>query len=70
MAARDRCGELSKEAIMQYTEKQKDGSDLVRWKTDKKYTKSELEQQRNEFESAAKSGKVICLSDLMINHSM
>jgi len=53
-----------------YVKKEKDGSETVRWDTNKKYTKAELGQQRQEFEDAAKSGEVLCLTDLMINHGM
>lgn len=44
--------------------------EIVRWDTKKKYSKKELEQQRKEFTEKAKEGKVICLTDLMINHGM
>ena len=44
--------------------------ETVHFDTTKKYTKEELKAQRNQFSEDAKAGKVICLSDLMINHGM
>ncbi len=55
---------------MKYTETDKNGQSVIRFKTDRKYTQAELAQQREEFDKEAKAGKVICLSDLMINHGM
>jgi len=55
---------------MKYTEREQNGQEVVRWKTDKKYSKEELKQQRKEFTKAAEAGKMLCLSDLMINHGM
>ena len=49
-----------------YTDK--DG--VVRWLTDRKYTKEEQKEQRAAFMKDADEGKVICLTDLMINHGM
>jgi len=46
----------------------KDG--VTRWDTNKKYTKKELKQQREEFEKVTDSGAQLCLSDLMITHGM
>ncbi len=46
----------------------KDG--VVRWLTDRKYTKEEQKKQRTDFVNEAEAGKQICLSDLMINHGM
>lgn len=31
---------------------------------------AKLKEQRDQFENDAKNGKVLCLSDLMINHGM
>lgn len=55
---------------MKYTEKLKDGSEVVRWDTSKKYTKEELKKQREEFLKTAKAGKLLCLTDLFANHGM
>lgn len=55
-----------KEETGKYTDK--DG--VIRWNTNKKYNKKEQAQQRDEFQNEADSGKVICLTDLMINHGM
>lgn len=53
-----------------YKEIDKNGKEVVRWNTKKKYTKEELEKQRDEFEEQAKKGNLIDLTDLMINHGM
>jgi len=55
---------------MSHIEKQKNGEEVMRWKTDKKFTKEERETQWREAESHVKKGKPICLSDLMINGGM
>lgn len=52
------------------TGKYVDAEGITRWSTDKKYTKEEQKQQRDEFLKEANSGKQICLTDLMINHGM
>ena len=44
--------------------------EVVRFDTSKKYTKEELAVQREQFSKDAKAGKVICLTDLFINHGM
>ncbi len=49
-----------------YTDK--DG--IVRWATDRPYTKEERRKQRADFVKDAEDGKQICLTDLMINHGM
>lgn len=46
------------------------GREVVRWRTDRNYTKEELKAQREEFSREAESGKMICLTDLMINHGL
>ena len=53
-----------------YVETDKNGDEVVRWDTKKKYTKQELEKQREEFSNLAKQGKKLCISDLMINHGL
>lgn len=45
-----------------------DGS--VRWKTDRQYSEEERKKMRDEFQEEAKKGKLICISDLMINHGL
>lgn len=52
-----------------YIEKTTSG-EVVRFNTNKKYTKDELKKQREDFSKLANSGKQICLTDLMINHGM
>lgn len=56
--------------MSKYIEKQKVGEDVLRWKTNKKYTLKEREEQWREAENHVKEGKPICLSDLMINGGM
>jgi hypothetical protein len=51
-----------------YKEKLKDGQEVVRFEHTE--SKAEFKQQLNQFETEAKKGKVICLSDLMINAGM
>lgn len=53
-----------------YEETDKQGDKIIRWDTNKKYTKEELKQQREEFEEQAQKGKKICLTDLFINHGL
>jgi hypothetical protein len=53
-----------------HEETDKNGNKVIRWDTKKKYTKEELKKQREQFVKQAKNGKVICLTDLMINHGM
>ena len=55
---------------MKYTEIDKNGQKVTRWKTDKKLSQKELENQREEFAQEAQAGNVLCLSDLFINHGM
>jgi hypothetical protein len=47
-----------------------DGKDVVRWKHKDGITKEEHKKMLNEAEKESESGKVICLSDLMINSGM
>ena len=56
--------------IGKYTETMPDGRELVRYATNGRYTNEQLEAQRQDFEKEARAGKLICLSDLMINHGM
>ena len=44
--------------------------ETVRFDTTKKYTQRELKTQREQFSKDAQAGKIICLTDLMINHGM
>lgn len=54
-----------------YIEKEKGtGAEVMRWKTDRKYSKEERKAQWDEAEKHVKEGKPICLSDLMINGGM
>ena len=55
--------------VQEYSERGK-VKEVIRYNTNKKYSKQELEVQREQFEKDAKAGKVLCLSDLMINHGM
>lgn len=53
-----------------YLEKQNNGQEVLRFKTNKKYSKKERAEQWKEAEKAIHQGKQICLSDLMINAGM
>lgn len=56
-----------------YVQEYKEGQNIkevVRFDTNKKYTNEELEAQREQFSKDADAGKVICLTDLFINHGM
>lgn len=50
--------------MAKYIEKQKDGSEVVRWEKGN-LTKEEKEAQWREAEKAVKERKVICLTDLV-----
>lgn len=51
--------------MAKYIEKQKDGSEVVRWETDKQLSKEQKAEQWREAEEAVKERKVICLTDLV-----
>ena len=53
-----------------YIEKQKNGDEVLRFKTDRKYNKAERNEQWREAEKHVKEGKPICLTDLLINGGM
>ena len=46
--------------MAKYIEKQKVGKDVVRWTTDRKFSKEERTEQWKEAEEAVKEGKPIC----------
>ena len=51
--------------MAKFIEKQKDGSEVVRWEKDKNLSKQEKKDQWREADKLTKQGKVICLTDLI-----
>lgn len=51
--------------MAKYIEKQKDGSEVIRWEKNKQLSKEQKKEQWREAEKETKQGKVICLTDLI-----
>ncbi len=51
--------------MAKFIQKQKDGSEIIRWERNKNLTKEQKKEQWREAEKESKEGKVICISDLV-----